>query len=312
MSRRYGVFCGQMSSQVVYQTNADWHDSYDAMAKNTLVTVEETKKGLLWFHFKDSRTVFILSPTGKLQVKWSDLPEKRILYKQIKNLLIAKPNEKLTIKPLKQQMWIEYPVPESFKIYWCDHWSEFALKKSFEKIDAERTVHPEITDIFKRKSLHKIEEENRIAEFKEHVSKIKKAIEELRHEFRHFREPTLNEIALKSGCLDVRSLRIFLSPMDWIGESQEEAKRVTEQAINLAGWLRFKEKGELKPRLIALSNEALESTSMKAIEKAQVILKNYPNLVPNVEADEVKWPDETKLKWIQVFGCEPPASPGYS
>ena len=299
-----------MSTQVVYQTNADWHDSYKALAKNSLVTVEETKKGLLWFHFKESRTVFTLSPTGKLQVKWSDLHEKRILYKQIRNLLTAKPSEKLTIKPLKQQMWIEYPVPESFKIYWCDHWAEFGLKKTSETTEAERTGYPEIAEIFKRKSLHKIEEENRISEFTEQATKIKKAIEELRHEFRRFREPTLNEIALKSGFLDTRNLRIFLCTADWIGESQEETKRVTEQAINLAGWLRFKEKGELKPRLIALSNEAIESASMKAIEKAQVILKNYPNLVPNVEAGEVKWLEETKAKWVEVFGCDPPASSG--
>lgn len=301
-----------MSSQVVYQTNADWHDSYDALAKNSLVTVEQTMKGLLWFHFKESRTVFVLSPAGKLQVKWRDLHEKRIFFKQIKNLLVAKPNEKLTIKPLKQQMWIEYPVPESFKIYWCDHWAEFGLKKTSETTEAERTVHPEIAEIFKRKSFHKIEEENRISEFREQASKIKKAIEELRHEFRFFREPTLNEIALKSGCLDIRSLRSFLCTMDWIGESQEETKRVTEQAINLAGWLRFKEKGELKPNLIALSNEALESASIKTIKKAHVILKNYPDLVPNVEATEVRWPDETKVKWVEVFGCEPPASSGYS
>lgn len=301
-----------MSTQVVYQTNADWHDSYEALAKNSLVTVEQTKKGLLWFHFKESRTVFTLSPTGKLQVKWSDLHEKRILYKQIRNLLVAKPNEKLTIKPLKQQMWIEYPVPESFRIYWCDHWAEFGLKKTSETTEAERTAHPEVAEIFKRKSLHKIEEENRISEFREQATKIKKAIEELRHEFRCFREPTLNEIALKSGCLDTRNLRIFLCTADWKSESQEETKRVTEQAINLAGWLRFKEKGELKPRLIAMSKEALESASMKAIEKAQVILKNYPTLVPNVEAAEVKWPDETKAKWVEVFGCDPPTLSGYS
>ena len=100
------------------------------MVKNcSLVMADTTAKGLLWFKFKDSQTVFQLSPTGKFQVKWNDLDEKKTLYKLVKNLLVANPNEKLEIKPLKQQMWIEYPVPESFKLYWCSEATEFVHKK---------------------------------------------------------------------------------------------------------------------------------------------------------------------------------------
>ena len=36
-------------------------------------------EGLLWFKFKDSPTVFQLSPIGKLEVKWNDLDEKKTL-----------------------------------------------------------------------------------------------------------------------------------------------------------------------------------------------------------------------------------------
>jgi hypothetical protein len=82
---------------------------------------------------------------------------------------------------------------------------------------------------------------------------------------------------------------------------------IAKEAINLAAWLRFKEKGELNPQLIALSKKAIDSASMNAIERAQIILKNYPNLIPKVDVTELKWPDETKTKWIQIFGCEPPA-----
>src|SRR3990170_139324 len=117
-----------MLSQVVYETNADWLASQESMVKNDLVMVDVTVKGLLWFRFKKNRTVFLLSPLGKLQVKWSDESEKRTLFRLIKELLVAKPNEKLLVRPLKQQTWIEYPVPNSFKVYWCDEASEFVLK----------------------------------------------------------------------------------------------------------------------------------------------------------------------------------------
>ena len=118
-----------MLSQVVYETNADLTASHEAMVKNPLVVADRTEKGLLWFKFRENRTVFLLSPLGKLQVKWNDVSEKRTLFRLLRSLLVAKPNEKLEIKPLKQQTWIEYPVPEYFKLYWCDQTTEFALKK---------------------------------------------------------------------------------------------------------------------------------------------------------------------------------------
>jgi hypothetical protein len=121
-----------MKSQVVYETNADLEASHEAMTNNPLVVADRTQKGLLWFRFRENRTVFQLSPLGKLQVKWNDISEKKTLYKLVKILLIAKANEKLVIKPLRQQAWIEYPVPRSFKLYWCDKTSEFALKESVE------------------------------------------------------------------------------------------------------------------------------------------------------------------------------------
>jgi hypothetical protein len=304
MSCGYGVFCGQMSSQVIYQTNADWHDSYDALAKNTLVTVEQTKKGLLWFHFKESQTVFILSPTGKLQVKWRDLHEKRILYKQIKNLLVAKPDEKLTIKPLKQQMWIEYPVPESFKIYWCDHSNEFVLKKPSGSKTEEAPNEQQ----------HSEQEKGSLIHYRNEAAAVKKALEELRHEFRLFREPTLNEVALKSGCFtDSRYMKDYLFLAGWKPPRLNDidyVKSLAEQTINLAAWLRFKSSGELNPKLITRYKRAIDSATISTIGSAQEILKKYPGIVPEINETELKWPDEAKKKWIEVFGCEPPASAG--
>lgn len=275
------IFVIKMPSQVVYQTNADWHESYEALAKNSIVKADVTKKGLLWFQFIGSHTVFILAPTGKLQVKWSDLNEKILLFKWIKNILIANSNEKLCIKPLKQQTWIEYPVPGSFKLYWCDQATEFVLKKSCS--------------------------EEKISKVATNLTKVKKILEELRHELCHYREPTLNEVALQTGYLSPQ-LRDYLTLADWKNESKKESKRVAEQAINLAGWLNYRKTGDLSPMLISLSQKAIDSASMFALKKAQIIIANYPELVPKVDLKGLKWPEETKVKWVRIFGDDPPIS----
>ena len=130
----------EMPSQVVYQTNADWYASREALGNNSLVKADTTEKGLIKFWFKDSPTLFMLASTGKLQVKWSDLHEKKTLYKLVKNLLVANPNEKRVIKPLRQQTWIEYPVPESFKLYWCDISTEYVLKNTTSEGENEASI----------------------------------------------------------------------------------------------------------------------------------------------------------------------------
>ena len=47
---------------------------------------------------------------------------------------------------------------------------------------------------------------------------------------------------------------------------------------------------------------------MDVLERAQIILKNFPDLVPEVNATELRWPEQTKIEWIRIFGSEPPAS----
>jgi len=272
-----------MLSQVVYETNADLIASHEAMVKNPLVVADVTEKGLLWFRFIDNRTVFLLSPLGKLQVKWNDVSEKRTLFKLVRNLLVPRPDEKLSITPKKQQTWIDYPVPESFKLYWCDLESEFVLKKSNENGEKQQPVE------------------------KFEWMPVVEAVIELRRELRVFREPTFNEVAMKSGCLDSRILRIGLTLASWKEQSQQEAKWVAKQAIDLAGWLRFRKCGDLNPTLVALAKEAVDSASLKAIGRAQVILKNCPDLVPKVDGATLRWPDEAKMEWIRIFGGEPPA-----
>ena len=189
----------KVSFQVVYQTNADWHACSEVLFRNSLLrTFSESHKGLLIFQFKESPTIFILSPTGKLQVKWNDIEEKKILFRLIKNLLVPPPNEKLVIKPLKQQLWIEYPVPDPFKVYWCDQSSEYALKKPIIPTKEEAP-----------------------SKFSIELGKVKEALEELRHELRFLREPSFNEVAIKASCLNHNTVLVALKLSTWQNESLE-------------------------------------------------------------------------------------------
>jgi len=291
VARIRGILWSEVPSQVVYQTNADWHATYDALVKNSLVIADTTQKGLIQFWFRDNPTLFMLAPTGKLQVKWNNLDEKKILFKLVKNLLVAGDGEKLVVKPLRQQVWIEYPMPPSFKLYWCSEATEYVLKKPA---------------IEQSKRGSEVGAEKISAEVKAEFFKVKNAVNELRREFRFFREPTFNEVALKSGCLNAQRLRDYLVLTFWKDDS-DEAERTAEQAIDLAAWLRFRQSGQLDPRLIALSKKAIDSASMDVLVRARLILKTYPELVPTINSGKLEWPDETKKKWIQVFGSEPPA-----
>jgi hypothetical protein len=300
-----------MLSQVVYETNADWTTSQEAMAKNPLVFADVTQKGLLWFRFTDNRTVFLLSPSGKLQVKWNDVSEKRTLFRLIRNLLVAKPEEKLFIRPVKQQTWIDYPVPKSFKLYWCDNTSEYVLNKSRSRIvDArelcahDRAFCPVVEEVCRSDDVESLEEK----EARNPLARVGRALDELRREFRFFREPTLKEVVLKSGCTDMGDSKSGLRFGRWKEQSYQDAKRIGEHAITLAGLLKFQERGEFNPQVAAFTRDALETASLDSILRAQTILKNCSDLVPQVVGNELRWPEETKKVWTRVFGCEPPAT----
>ena len=279
--------------------------------KNPLVVADVTQKGLLWFRFTDNRTVFLLSPSGKLQVKWNDVSEKRTLFRLVRNLLVAKPTEKLFIRPVKQQTWIEYPVPESFKLYWCDNTSEYVLNKSRSRIVEarelcahDRAFCPVVEEVCRLDDGENLEEK----EARNPLARVGRALDELRREFRFFREPTLKEVVLKSGCTDMGDLKSGLRFGRWTEQSYQDAKRIGEHAINLAGLLKFQERGELNPQVAAFTRDALETASLDSVLRAQIILKNCPDLVPQIIGNELRWPEETKKAWIRVFGCEPPAA----
>ncbi|RLG99746.1 hypothetical protein DRO19_01505 [Candidatus Bathyarchaeota archaeon] len=115
-----------MPNQVVYQTNADYEASYEKLVSSDIMIVEKTEKGLIWFRVKGTRTIFQLSPNGKLQVKWQNPEEKKVLLNIVKNILVSKNDQPLIITPLKQQVWIDYPPPPNFKLYWCENKTEYS------------------------------------------------------------------------------------------------------------------------------------------------------------------------------------------
>jgi hypothetical protein len=104
--------------QVVYKTKADYEKTHDCLSKNPLVVTDITEKGLLWFKFKATKTIFMLSTKGTLQVKWNTDQEKQLLMKLVENLLIDSEGNKAAITPDKQQAWINYEEP--FTLSWCE------------------------------------------------------------------------------------------------------------------------------------------------------------------------------------------------
>jgi len=129
-----------VKTQVVYVTNADYEATYQKLTESRVVIVDRTQKGLIWFRVIGTRTIFSLSPYGKLQVKWTNLEEKKILLKIVRNLLVAEEGQKMRIKPSGQQAFIPYPEPPSFKLYWCDEETEYVRKPVHKRTEESMIV----------------------------------------------------------------------------------------------------------------------------------------------------------------------------
>jgi hypothetical protein len=147
---------------------------------------------------------------------------------------------------------------------------------------------------------------------KPEVESVRKVLEKLRCELRFFKEPTVKQVACRAGMSPetVESILYALAPKTGWEEPQENAEKGAEDAINLAGWLCWKQKGEQNSQLEELSAEAINNASKDIERRAQDILRMYPDLVPVVDRTELQWPEETKRKWRQIFGKQPP-SPQY-
>jgi len=158
--------------------------------------------------------------------------------------------------------------------------------------------------------------------------RVKEVLEELNHDYRFFRWPTVEEVAVKIGepPETVRPI-LYKLALGWREQTKEEAKKEAEESINLAGWMKWLERGdehgEYSSTQIEELNTKAEQEKQQArrevIERAGMILENYPELVPRAKPSESTpghfapagldpWPEETDRVWRRVFQEEPPKS----
>lgn len=114
-----------MKNQVVYSTNADYDATYERIGKSDIASVSQTKHdcGNIKGEIKESKTLFLLSRNGTLQIAWRSLEQKIKDFEIIKSLLVPKEGEKLIVEPEFQHVHNRIPYPESnfsIKLYWCN------------------------------------------------------------------------------------------------------------------------------------------------------------------------------------------------
>ena len=136
-------FVVKLKTQIVYKTNLDLEATENNIRKSGVMASYITQKGLLWFRFKETGTIFVAS-SNRLQVKWDSPDEKRLLFKLVKNLLVPRQGETLKTTPSQQQLQVPYPPPEEFKLYWCDETTEYEKKPNSQD---NKEIRSEISGI---------------------------------------------------------------------------------------------------------------------------------------------------------------------
>jgi hypothetical protein len=111
---------------VCYESNLDYEATHDVLVRNSVLIVDITKKGMISARFKGSKTWFLISPQGTIEVYWQSEDQKRVLWDVFKNLLVPHANEELQIKPTKQRPTILYPPPPDLQLYWCQEKTEYS------------------------------------------------------------------------------------------------------------------------------------------------------------------------------------------
>jgi len=141
------------------------------------------------------------------------------------------------------------------------------------------------------------------------VESVKKVLDELRCEFRFLKEPTVKKVACRVGMRPeiVESVLYELAPKTGWEEPNENAEKMAEDVINLAGWLCWKRRNEQNPQMQALADREIGRASKETLRRAQRIVENYPDLAPSVSLQEIVWPKKTKEVWTEVFGSEAPS-----
>jgi hypothetical protein len=131
----------------------------------------------------------------------------------------------------------------------------------------------------------------------------------------------VKEVAVKVGETPetLRPILFGLAPkIGWREPDKEEAEKEAENAINLAGWMNWLQKGGQDHELNKMAKEEMQAASTKAIARAMKILESHPELAPEVKpayygkgygtAGLDPWPEETRRVWERVFIKKPPKS----
>jgi len=160
--------------------------------------------------------------------------------------------------------------------------------------------------------------------------RVKEVLEKFSRDHCFLRWPTVEEVAVEIGQTpeNTRSILYELAPdTGWREQEKEQEKKEAEESINLAGWMKWlkrgDEHGEYSPTQIEELNTKAEQEKQQArtevIERAKMILENYPKLVPRARPSMSSqgsvayagldlWPEETKRVWYRVFQQEAPKS----
>ena len=143
------------------------------------------------------------------------------------------------------------------------------------------------------------------------VERVRKALEELRCEFKFFIEPTAEQVACRAGKLPtVVEPVLYALANDTGWEPQENPEGEAQHAINVAGWLIWGESKDQDPKMQTIANKEINKASKSTLRRAQMIAQNYPTLAAKVSFTQIVWQEETKSKWTEIFNSKDP-SPFY-
>jgi DNA-binding HxlR family transcriptional regulator len=143
---------------------------------------------------------------------------------------------------------------------------------------------------------------------------VEQAVKAIRKENRFLKEPTIKEIAARVGDTpeNVNPVIYRLAPkIGWREQTVEEAESEARDALEVAAWMRWLERGKPNAELESMANEDIEAASKSVKDKAKRLLKNCPEIVPEAKPSVggrgafstagLEWPNETFNAWVKVF-----------
>jgi DNA-binding HxlR family transcriptional regulator len=144
------------------------------------------------------------------------------------------------------------------------------------------------------------------------VERIAKAISKEKY---FLKDPTVKEIAARVGETpeNVNPVIYRLAPkIRWKEQTFEEAESEARDALEVAAWMRWLEKGESNAELESMAKGSIENASNNVKDRAKRILKNCPEILPEAKPSQtgpgsystagLEWPREAFNAWTKVFG----------